>query len=348
MQIVKETWAIEELIKKRNDIDPKPQYQRTAVWTLDRKAHLIDSILRDYDLPKFYFTFHKPRNGKGFEFEVADGQQRIRAIWEFRDDKYSIKKGTTIEGVDLSSLKYSELPLKFKKRFDDYEINISNIISNDYGEVNELFTRLQKGVNLNPPELRHAMLSNLGAHIDKYVVSQQSIFFDMDSKIPDTRFKHQEYIDHVIALVHYKNSKDLKAATMAQVYIDFSDKDPSTFIPYFDKTTIVLKKMKEINSFKKGIFKNKWSFVDAFWFLYRNIGKLEPIDDAKFCKLLVEFDQQRMKYNAKPERILNLKKHKFGKPLFDYIQAFNKEGANKENIKIRAEVYDTIFDHILS
>ena len=129
MKLVKEIWGIKELIEKRKSIDPKPQYQRTAVWTTDRKAYLLDSILRGYDLPKFYFTFHKTKNAKGFEFEVADGQQRIRAIWEFQDEKYSLKKDTKIEGVDLSSMKYSQLPDKFKKAFQDYELNISNILS---------------------------------------------------------------------------------------------------------------------------------------------------------------------------------------------------------------------------
>lgn len=184
MQIVKEIWDIKELIKERDSIDPKPQYQRTSVWTTDRKSFLIDSILRGYDLPKFYFTFFKNGNAKGFHYEVADGQQRIRAIWEFKDDRYALKKNTIISGDDISGLKYSELPKKYKDLFQNYELNISNIITHEQGEINDLFTRLQKGVTLNPPELRHAMLSNIGAYIDKFVGSQQATgFFSGDTRI---------------------------------------------------------------------------------------------------------------------------------------------------------------------
>jgi hypothetical protein len=344
MHIIKEVWEIKELINERSSIDPKPQYQRTSVWTTDRKSFLIDSILRGYDLPKFYFTFGKYGNSKGFKYEVADGQQRIRAIWEFRDDGYSIKKNTIIGGDDISLLKYSELPKKYKDLFLNYELNVSNIISHGSGEINDLFTRLQKGVTLNPPELRHAMLSNIGAYIDKFVEAQQnSGFFALDTKITDARFKHQEYIDHVITLAHFKYSKDIKAATMTQLYIDFADQKEESFLTYFKNAKIVLKHMGEMNDYKKGIFKNKWAFVDTFWYLYRNIKLISKIDGIKMADTFIEFENERKKYNSEPEKLLKLKKHKFGKLLFDYIQAFNKEGANKDNVKVRAGIFDKVF-----
>lgn len=344
MQIVKEVWDIKELIKDRALIDPKPQYQRTSVWTNERKSFLIDSILRGFDIPKFYFTFNKKGNGKGFLYEVADGQQRIRAIWEFSDDVYALKKNTIIGGVDLSSLKYSQLPKKFQALFQQYELNISNITSHQTGEINDLFTRLQKGVTLNPPELRHAMLSNIGSYIDKYVgIQQETGFFSGDTKISDSRFKHQEYIDHVIALVHFKYSKDLKAATMSQLYIDFADKKEDDFGEYFTKTQSVLEFMADINNHKKGIFKNKWAFVDTFWFLYRKHANISKMNAKNMAETFVDFEKERRRFNSTPEKLLKLKKHKYGKLLFDYIQAFNKEGANRDNIKARANIFDEIF-----
>jgi hypothetical protein len=345
MQINKEKWEIEELINERNSIDPKPQYQRTSVWTTDRKSYLIDSILRGYDLPKFYFTYDENRNSKGFKYEVADGQQRIRAIWEFRDDGYSIKKNTIIGDDDISLLKYSELPKKYKELFLKYELNISNILSHESGEINDLFTRLQKGVTLNPPELRHAMLSNIGTYIDKFVGAQQnSGFFSLDTKITDTRFKHQEYIDHIITLAHFKYSKDLKAATMTQLYIDFAEQKEERFITYFKNAKKVLGIMGEMNNSKKGIFKNKWAFVDTFWYIYKNIKSITKFDITKMANAFIEFENERKKYNSEPEKLLKIRNHKYGKILFAYIQAFNKEGANKDNVKVRAEVFDQVFD----
>jgi len=47
---------------------------------------LIDSILRDIDIPKLYFN--RLEDGT---IEVIDGQQRLWSVWEFLDDDYEYK-----------------------------------------------------------------------------------------------------------------------------------------------------------------------------------------------------------------------------------------------------------------
>ena len=69
------TWPLFTLSKKRKKIDTNPDYQRPAVWTRAQKQLLIDSILRDYDVPKIYL--HEKGNDN---YDVIDGQQRIRTI----------------------------------------------------------------------------------------------------------------------------------------------------------------------------------------------------------------------------------------------------------------------------
>ena len=345
MELVTTTWDIQGLINDRNKIDPKPQYQRSPVWSKDRKAFLIDSILRGYDLPKFYVEWFK--GGTPFEYEVVDGQQRIRAIWDFYDGAFPISKNTIINGIDLSGLFFNDLPKKLQTYFLKFDLHFTEITSHGKGEINELFTRLQKGVALTPAELRHAMNSKLGLYVSRYLERKVIINFFAASRITDLRFKYQDYVDHIIALVYFKNKKDLKASTMAQLYYDFEDSEVSTFKKYFDNAETVISKMSEINSHSKGIFKNKWAFVDVFWLLYNNISKLHLINSKDFAELLLEFETERLKYNSEPEKILTLKKHKFGRNLFSYIQAFNKEGANKENISIRGMALETIFNKIL-
>lgn len=66
-------------IKQRKEkIDPKPAFQRNAVWPLEKKQLLIDSLLRGYDIPKIYLRMLN--NNEKYESEVVDGQQRLRAI----------------------------------------------------------------------------------------------------------------------------------------------------------------------------------------------------------------------------------------------------------------------------
>lgn len=345
MELVQELWDIQELINKKDQINPKPQYQRTPVWTFERKAFLIDSILRGYDLPKFYLKYFK--NGNPFEYEVADGQQRIRTIWEFYEGAFPLGKNVIIDDIDLSGNFYNDLSKNQKTQILKFDLNFTIILSHKDGELNELFTRLQKGVSLNPVELRHAMYSNIGFYMSRFLDRKSILDYFTESKIPDKRFKHQDYIDHIIALANFKNKKDLKAAAITQLYIDYADSEISEFKIYFDRAEKVIKKMSEINSFKKGQFKNKWAFVDVFWLLYKNVSRLQYIDAQTFANKFKEFESDRVKFNSKPEKVLTLKRNKFGKKLYDYIQAFNKEGAKKENISIRGIIFEQIFAAIL-
>ena len=82
-----------------------PDYQRPAVWSQAQKQLLMDTILRGYDIPKFYWrkVSSSPDN-----YEVVDGQQRVRAIWEFVEGKYRLSKTTDkIGDYDVAGLLYS-------------------------------------------------------------------------------------------------------------------------------------------------------------------------------------------------------------------------------------------------
>jgi Protein of unknown function DUF262 len=46
--------AIDKIYKRRDRID-MPDFQREEVWPDNKKRLLIDSILRGWHLPKFYF-----------------------------------------------------------------------------------------------------------------------------------------------------------------------------------------------------------------------------------------------------------------------------------------------------
>ena len=65
-------------IYKRRDRYEIPDWQRGEVWDKSKKQELVDSILRGWKLPKFYFV-----KTSGVEYEVLDGQQRLRTIYEF-------------------------------------------------------------------------------------------------------------------------------------------------------------------------------------------------------------------------------------------------------------------------
>src|SRR2546422_1454877 len=75
--MLSEKRAIDKIFRRRDRYDI-PDWQRQEVWNREKKQRLIDSILRGWKLPKFYFI-----EGVGENYLVEDGQQRLNAIWEF-------------------------------------------------------------------------------------------------------------------------------------------------------------------------------------------------------------------------------------------------------------------------
>src|SRR5664280_2147358 len=122
METSKKAWPISSMYGIRAAINTNPDYQRPAVWSSAQKQLLVDSILRGYDVPKFYW---RQVSKKPVKFDVVDGQQRIRAIWEFCDGKYGLPKDADeIDGNAIASLKYQELPFDLRIKWDTYNLDV--------------------------------------------------------------------------------------------------------------------------------------------------------------------------------------------------------------------------------
>ena len=77
---------------KRRDRYEIPDWQRDEVWDLPRRQKLIDSILRGWRLPKFYFFATGSQT-----YEVVDGQQRLATIFEFLSGELALSEETATE-----------------------------------------------------------------------------------------------------------------------------------------------------------------------------------------------------------------------------------------------------------
>ena len=125
----------------------EPQYSK--------KQNLIDSILRGWKLPKFYFL---KLSDEPEEYDVVDGQQRLSAIFDFFDNELLLSDASAKEfggGV------YKALPDKVIDAFDDYEIVFDEIVDATEEEVKQLFQRLQDGLPLTSSEKLNSVHSRL-------------------------------------------------------------------------------------------------------------------------------------------------------------------------------------------
>ena len=71
-------------------LEMDPPYQRGLEWSLSDKQLLIDSILKDLDIGKFVFV-QNPYKENDPGYTVLDGKQRLNAIQEFYEDRFTYK-----------------------------------------------------------------------------------------------------------------------------------------------------------------------------------------------------------------------------------------------------------------
>lgn len=330
-------WTIKRLYASKDTINPKPPFQRGPVWSERQRSLLIDSILRGYDIPKIYLNdLRQLKLPHAFQFEVADGQQRLKAIFDFLSDKLTLSdlpNGDKIES--LAGKTFSTLSPKAKKTLLGYKATIAELTGYTAAELRALFARLQMGLILTPPELRNAIASVIGSLIEVTAVTHK--FFDI-AKIPSKRFKRQDYLSHVISLITYKNKQDLKAPLLKQLYEDFSTElsDCPIEATHEILDLFLLMPAPAIYHLRK-----KWIFVDVFWLFYQCRSEMpsNPLEAIKsFSEKFSTFENSRKANNKTPEAILHI-----DPKLYNYIVAFKTSPATKTNLEKRRDVMRSKF-----
>lgn len=171
--------AITEAWKNRT-LRPNEEYQRGATWSVPQQKLLIDSILRGYPIPRFYF--HK-KTSTGLlgrtesTFDVIDGQQRILAMAEFVSDHWKLYDMIDDSQVPLpksirslpcpwSGRTFSGLDVLTRDRFLETQVPvvvIEDVITPD--EIRDLFIRLQAGTALTRQQVRDAWPGTIGPYV---------------------------------------------------------------------------------------------------------------------------------------------------------------------------------------
>jgi hypothetical protein len=203
------------LVHSKERIDPRPKYQRDAVWKRHQQQLLIDSMLRGYDVPKIYLR-ELPGN-KQYSFETIDGQQRLRAIWEFFNNEYRLNADFSPE---QGAVLYSELDMETKRRLDHYSITV--VIVRDAAEIEtrEMFCRLQNGTPLNSAEKRNAMLSKMRDFCDSLAEHK---FFLNSVAFSNKRMEHQHVAAQTVTLELRGGPATCSAPSLGKLYKEYAN-----------------------------------------------------------------------------------------------------------------------------
>ena len=189
MKMQSRTRAIDKIYKRRDRYEI-PEWQRQKVWSRSKKQNLIDSILRGWKLPKFYFL--KVSNNPE-AYEVVDGQQRLVTIFDFFDNQLPLPESAAKE---FGGTYYRDLPDELVDAFDDYEIEFDEIGEGTEKEIKDFFQRLQEGLPLTSAE----KLNSVHSKLRDYVVKLAKHPFFGKTSASNRRYGHFDIVSKVAAI----------------------------------------------------------------------------------------------------------------------------------------------------
>jgi hypothetical protein len=133
------------------------EFQRNSVWPRAAKAYLLDTILSDRPIPYLYFRRSVSAQTGRSVYEVIDGQQRLRAVFEFLDDDFPLGESKEKSLKALRGKYFSELNEGQRAKILSYDLHIEELTDYSDADVTDMFVRMNKFVvKLSPQEIRHA------------------------------------------------------------------------------------------------------------------------------------------------------------------------------------------------
>lgn len=210
----------------------RPDFQRRRRWDRSKQSRLIESFIMNIPIPPIFlyeYEFSK--------YEVMDGLQRLTAIKEFYDDKFSL------EGLEywkeLNGKKYSELPQEIKSGIDRRYLSSLILLKETASsktkadEMKQLvFERINSGgVKLEYQESRNALHS--GNFNDLVITLSRNEYFCKIFDIPISEEETEELANNTM----YKTMADVEMVVsfFAMRYLD--EYEGISLKVFFDKFT---------------------------------------------------------------------------------------------------------------
>lgn len=196
---------IGELVEAMGRFELQPSYQRQSdVWSEEKRALFIDSLVNGYDVPKLYFHRLSGRKQGGHIHAIVDGKQRLETIRYFLDDKFPLSQDFVDSETGEESaagLRFSELTRKHPQiagRLMDRRLDVVVIETGDIEVIEEMFSRLNEAVPLNAPEKRNAFGGPMPTIIRRLVA--RHIFFTDRLPMENTRYRQYDLVTKFLYL----------------------------------------------------------------------------------------------------------------------------------------------------
>lgn len=312
-----EIWSIGDLIEKfeKKTLNLNPEYQRRFIWTLKDQQTLIESILKGYAIPNIFLFL------KDGQFEVVDGQQRIRTILGFYKQVFKTQKGEFYDEESIGSI------------FKNYLIPVTVINAIDEGESIEEFYSLvnSAGIHLNRPELKKAEYfdTNLLKLVNDLCDNEKFKSLSLFTELTTRRMNDMDFVSELVTLMKF-GITDKKKSVDKLFEVDLSDKEVIEYSNLFNDVMDYFIGFNQFYKIKSTRYKQRNDFYTLFDLVKTNMRYGKDILNRTY-ELLVLFNDFIVPSNEDCEP--------FQEYAFNCISQSNSKNARETRRKIFNDLF---------
>ncbi|MGF0033133.1 DUF262 domain-containing protein [Bariatricus sp. SGI.154] len=265
---------------ENDELELSPKYQRNSVWNEKAKSYLIDTIIRGLPIPPIFMRQKIDVTTKKTYREIIDGQQRLRAITEYIQNKFPISKSHN----ELYGGKYYEdLDEETKEQILEYDLFVEVISEREDPVIYDMFARLNtNNCVLNRQELRNSRYWGEFKVAAYNTAAEYRELFYSNRIFNDKQFSRMEDVEFISILLNvFINGIDSDTPTSIDKLYATYDKEFASFKDIKIKFDRVMLEIKEIYDYLNGnvkCFTSKLYFYTLFVALVHQMYGIEKVD----------------------------------------------------------------------
>lgn len=270
-------------------IDLDADYQRERIWSRGNQEDLIDSIIKNIDIPKIYLA--QTEGNEDFDYECIDGKQRMATLLNFFKPEKSTDSPLTVriagERYTYKQLR-EELP-QLADKIDDFELTFVIYPRIDDDEfLREIFRRLQLGIRLNSGELLKSHTGTMRDFIYKEMGKDAP--FLRRTRLSEKRFSRQFTLAQICINSFSRNgSGDFVRARYEDLEEFFKDKyELDEKGADLNRIRVVLKNMEKYFGSNAEVISSRAVAVSAYLFCEELHIQKKPSQIEEFAEFYVK------------------------------------------------------------
>jgi hypothetical protein len=254
-----------------------PQFQRRSVWGRPAKASLIDTLLLGLPVPPIYLRVKQSEDKTRLIREVIDGQQRISAVLDYLDGKFSLLP--SFDGA-WAGKGFDELTEADQDAIRTYPFICEVFHNVADAQVLEIFARLNTySVQLNAQELRNGRYFGYFKETAYELAHEHVEFWRRNRIMTERGIARMEDAELVSELMIFQlDGLQDKKASITQFYANYDESFPARkqVVARFRATLDSI--IESVDSLESTEFRRRPLFYTLFGVVYHHMFGAPNVD----------------------------------------------------------------------